>query len=145
MLEFKVGELSVSCQSWQSPKRLQTLYTSAFCQSVSLYHKIFRFSKQKPHKYPKQIRCQSLDLSNNPWPAKQVRDLLFNKTNCLRDLDSLRHFLLRFGLWHGDGQYAVLHLGRNLVADHIIRQCVVLLVVRNDTPRTHKLSWCRAL
>jgi len=64
-----------------------------------------------------------------PWPAKQVRDLLFNKMNCLRDLNGLRHFLLRFGLWHGDGQNAVLHLGRNLVADHIIRQCVVLLVV----------------
>ena len=56
LLEFKVGGLSVSCQSWQSPKRLQTLYTSAFCQSVSLYHKILRSSKQKPHKYPKQIR-----------------------------------------------------------------------------------------
>ena len=64
-----------------------------------------------------------------PWPAKQARDLLFNKTNCLRDLDGLRHFLLRLGLWHGDSQNAVLHLGRNLVADHIVRQCVVLLVV----------------
>ena len=50
--------------------------------------------------------------------------------NCLRDLNGLCDFLLRFGLWHGDGQDAVLHLGRNLVADHIIRQRVVLLVVR---------------
>ena len=46
-----------------------------------------------------------------PWPAKQVRDLLFNKTNYLRDLDGLGDFLLRFGLRHGDGQDAVLDLG----------------------------------
>ena len=69
-------------------------------------------------------------LTRIPGLHQQVRDLLFNKTNCLRDLNGLGDFLLRLGLWHGDSQYAVLHLGRNLVADHIIRQCVVLLVVR---------------
>ena len=53
-----------------------------------------------------------------------------NKTSCLRDLDGLGDFLLRCGLRHGDGQDAVLHLGRNLVFHHIIRQLVVLLVIR---------------
>ena len=38
--------------------------------------------------------------------------------------------MLRLGLRHGDGQDAVLHLGRNLVSHDIIRQRVVLLVVR---------------
>ena len=48
----------------------------------------------------------------------------------LRDLNGLGDFLLRFGLRHGDGQDAVLNLGRNLVFHDIIRQRVVLLVVR---------------
>ena len=48
----------------------------------------------------------------------------------LRDLDGLGDLLLRLGLRHGDGQDAVLHLGRDLVANHVIRQRVVLLVVR---------------
>ncbi len=65
-----------------------------------------------------------------PWPAKQVRVLLFSKMNCLRDINGLGNLLFRFGLWHRDGQNAVLYLGRNLVADHIVWQCVVLLVVR---------------
>ena len=48
----------------------------------------------------------------------------------LRDLDGLGDLLLRLGLRHGDGQDAVLHLGRDLVTNHVIRQRVVLLVVR---------------
>ena len=47
----------------------------------------------------------------------------------LRDLNGLGDFLLRFGLRHGDGQDAVLDLGRNLVFHHIVWQHVVLLVV----------------
>ena len=68
--------------------------------------------------------------TKNPRPAEQVGDFTFNKTNCLRDLNGLGDFLLRCGLRHGDGQDAVLHLGRDLVTNHIIRQLVVLLVVR---------------
>ena len=49
---------------------------------------------------------------------------------CLRDLNGLGDFLLRLGLRHGDGQDAVLNLGRNLVFHHIVWQHVVLLVVR---------------
>ena len=48
----------------------------------------------------------------------------------LRDLNGLGDFLLWLGLRHRDGQDAVLHLGRNLVANHIVWQHVVLLVVR---------------
>ena len=48
----------------------------------------------------------------------------------LRDLDGLGDLLLRLGLRHRDGQDAVLYLGRNLVANHIVRQHVVLLIVR---------------
>ena len=48
----------------------------------------------------------------------------------LRDLDGLGDLLLRLHLRHGDGQDAVLHLGRDLVFHDIIRQRVVLLVVR---------------
>ena len=49
-------------------------------------------------------------MHKNPWPAKQARDLLFNKMNCLRDLNGLGDLLLRCGLRHGDGQDAVLTL-----------------------------------
>ena len=48
----------------------------------------------------------------------------------LRDLNGLGDFLLRFSLRHGDGQDAVLNLGRDLIFHHIIRQRVALLVVR---------------
>ena len=48
----------------------------------------------------------------------------------LRDLDGLGDLLLRLGLRHRDGQDAVLHFGRDLVTNHIVRQHVVLLVVR---------------
>ena len=48
----------------------------------------------------------------------------------LRDLYGFGDLLLRLHLRHGDGQDAVLHLGRDLVANHVIRQRVVLLVVR---------------
>ena len=48
----------------------------------------------------------------------------------LRDLNGLGDLLLRLHLRHGDGQDAVLHLGRDLVFHDIIRQRVVLLVVR---------------
>ena len=56
----------------------------------------------------------------------------------LRDLDGLGDFLLRFGLRHRDGQDAVLHLGRNLVANHIVRQRVVLLVGRKGKKAREK-------
>jgi hypothetical protein len=53
-----------------------------FCNFLSTY-----FIKMA-HKQKKE-RLKNLILDtytyNNPWPAKQVRDLLFNKTNCLRD------------------------------------------------------------
>ena len=48
----------------------------------------------------------------------------------LRDLNGLGDLLLRLGLRHGDGQDAVLHLGRDLIFHDIIRQRVALLVVR---------------
>ena len=48
----------------------------------------------------------------------------------LRDLNGLGDLLLRLHLRHGDGQDAVLHLGRDLILHHIIRQRVALLVVR---------------
>ena len=48
----------------------------------------------------------------------------------LRDLDGLGDLLLRLHLRHGDGQDAVLHLGRDLIFHDIIRQRVALLVVR---------------
>ena len=48
----------------------------------------------------------------------------------LRDLDGLGDLLLLLGLRHRDGQDAVLYLGRNLVTNHIVRQHVVLLIVR---------------
>ena len=48
----------------------------------------------------------------------------------LRDLNGLGDLLLRLHLRHGDGQDAILYLGRNLVANNIIRQRVALLVVR---------------
>ena len=51
-------------------------------------------------------------------------------SNLLRDLNGLGDLLLLLGLWHGDSQDAVLHLGRDLVSHDIIRQRVVLLVVR---------------
>ena len=44
----------------------------------------------------------------------------------LRDLNGLGDFLLRLGLRHGDGQDAVLHLGRDLILHHIVWQYVVL-------------------
>ena len=40
----------------------------------------------------------------------------------LRDLNGLGDLLLRLHLRHGDGQDAVLHLGRDLVFHDIIRQ-----------------------
>ena len=51
-------------------------------------------------------------------------------SNLLRDLNGLGDLLLLLGLRHGDSQDAVLHLGRDLVFHDIIRQRVVLLVVR---------------
>ena len=48
----------------------------------------------------------------------------------LRDLNGLGDLLLRLRLRHGDGQDAVLHLGRDLIFHNIIRQRVALLVVR---------------
>ena len=48
----------------------------------------------------------------------------------LRDLNGLGDFLLRLSLRHRDGQDAVLHLGRDLVLHNIVRQHIVLLVVR---------------
>jgi len=48
----------------------------------------------------------------------------------LRDLNGFGGLLLRLHLRHGDGQDAVLHLGRDLVFHDIIRQRVALLVVR---------------
>ena len=48
----------------------------------------------------------------------------------LRDLDGLGDLLLRLSLRHGDGQDAILDLGRDLILHYIIRQRVALLVVR---------------
>ncbi len=48
----------------------------------------------------------------------------------LRHLDGLGDFLLLLGFWHGDGQDAVLYLRRDLVTDNIVRQRVVMLIVR---------------
>ena len=42
----------------------------------------------------------------------------------LRDLDGLGDLLFRLHLRHGDGQDAVLYLGRNLIFHDIIRQRV---------------------
>ena len=56
--------------------------------------------------------------------------VLFKMNPSLRDLNGLLNLLLRLGLRHGDGQDAVLHLGRDLVFHDIIRQRVALLVVR---------------
>jgi len=56
--------------------------------------------------------------------------LVFWTIFILRDLNGLGDLLLRCGLRHGDGQDAVLNLGRNLVFHHIVWQHVVLLVVR---------------
>ena len=56
----------------------------------------------------------------------------------LRDLDGLGDLFLRLGLRHRDGQDAVLYLGRNLVAKHIVRQRVVLLVGRKGKKAREK-------
>ena len=56
--------------------------------------------------------------------------LFIQNSSELRDLDGFGDLLLRLSLRHGDGQDAVLYLGRNLVFYHIIRQRVALLVVR---------------
>ena len=48
----------------------------------------------------------------------------------LRDLNGHGDLLLRLGLRHGDGQDAVLDLGRDLILHHIVWQRVALLVVR---------------
>ena len=56
--------------------------------------------------------------------------VLIKMNPLLRDLYGLGDLLLRLGLRHGDGQDAILYLGRDLVTNHIIRQRVVLLVVR---------------
>ena len=45
-------------------------------------------------------------------------------------LDGIGDLLLRLGLRHGDGQDAVLDLGRDLILHHIVWQRVALLVVR---------------
>ena len=61
----------------------------------------------------------------------QVGTSTYAVNQCLlRDLNGLGDFLLLLGLRHRDGQNAVLYLGRNLVANHIVRQHVVLLIVR---------------
>ncbi len=60
----------------------------------------------------------------------QVGTSVYAVNQCpLRDLDGLGDLLLRLGLRHRDGQDAVLHFGRNLVFQNIVRQLVVLLVV----------------
>ena len=56
--------------------------------------------------------------------------VLIKMQSSLRDLNGLGDLLLRLHLRHGDGQDAVLYLGRDLVANDIIRQRVALFVVR---------------
>ena len=55
----------------------------------------------------------------------------FYVSESLRHLNSLGTFLLFLSqLRHGNSQYTILNLGRNLVTLHIIRQCIGLFVVR---------------
>ena len=69
----------------------------------------------------------------------QVGTSTYAVNQCLlRDLNGLGDFLLLLGLRHRDGQNAVLYLGRNLVANHIVRQRVVLLVGRKGKKAREK-------
>ena len=70
-------------------------------------------------------------LKKGATPAMDAAPCCFIQDSpTLRDLNGLGDLLLRLHLRHGDGQDAVLHLGRDLIFHDIIRQRVVLLVVR---------------